>query len=106
VDAFARRRLELLGEQTYTVTTPTKKFRWMVWIEQQAQIAGEASFAARARNTLNFISDTAQVARAHTIYQNTWDWQGSPYTISEMTQTWLWGTIGRKRVIRFSEPWE
>jgi len=43
VDAFARRRLELLGEQPYTVTTPTKKFRWMVWIKQQAQIAGEAS---------------------------------------------------------------
>ncbi len=74
-------------------------------VEQWAEVTGEGTWRAQVRDYLNFISDAQQVARAKTIYQNTWDWRGSPYTRSEMVQTWLWGLTGRKNIVRFHMPW-
>jgi hypothetical protein len=75
-------------------------------IEAIAKGRSNESIAARIRGTLNYFSDALQIAKARTIYQNTWQWYSSWYTISEMTQTWLWSKTGFKTIIRFYEPWQ
>jgi RHS repeat-associated protein len=103
VDRFAEARMIQLGEGTYKVAT--RPLDWMSNVEQWAAVTGEGTWRAKVRDYLNFVSDAQQVARAKIIYQNTWDWRGSPFTRSEMAQTWLWGLTGRKEIIRFHMPW-
>jgi RHS repeat-associated protein len=103
VDWFAAMRREQFGEETYTVAT--EPLEWMAKVEQWAAEPGAGPWRTTVRDLLNFVSDAQQIARAETIYQNTWNWQGSPYTISEMIQTCLWGKTGLKQIIRFYLPW-